>query len=111
MEFFRLRPVRRILAALVVAVFSTFLLFIPESPAPALGFAIIAVCVVVIAFSIPSLRGQRSDPYDLARLFDEPPESPEHEAEDEELVCCWVCGDAFPKKFDLCPHCGNRFKG
>src|SRR5437868_1012092 len=97
----RLKPMGRIMVLLVIAGFSAPLLTThPSSLVRRAGIAIVCACLVRIAFALPALWRDRRDRYDLCKLYDPEPESLDRESDDEELVYCWHCGDAFPKAFD-----------
>ena len=74
---------------------------------------ILVGCAALIVHSCVELWRLRADPYDLARLWDNAPapEEADRDSDDIELIYCHTCGDAFPTAFDVCPQCGNRFRG
>lgn len=76
-----------------------------------LGFVLGAVLRAGFLLARRPRGGWRSDPYDLGRLWDEPPAEPEEPDAAPELVYCHVCGNSSPAAFATCPECGNRLRG
>src|SRR5690242_281327 len=112
MHLFRNLHMRRLLACCVIAGLGVCLLPGTMPGLRLIGFALIIGCGSAAAVALVGLVRSRRDPYDLSTLWDTPAmETPIREADEAELVYCHHCGDAFPSAFDLCPHCGNRFRG
>jgi hypothetical protein len=107
----------RAVASLVIIAFGVQAGALGPLPVSIPGILICAAGALTLVYALyqgaQELR-TRPDPYDLSRLFDEPPaEKPEEPEEldadrDRELIYCHQCGASMPSTVAHCLDCGHR---
>jgi len=103
-ERFPYRRWMRLVAALVLMAMSTALLY----PFPPLGIGLMAAGAGIALYQAVQIWRERRDPYDLSRLFEQPPDEPEETDDtDREMIFCHRCGVSVPGMYSLCPECGG----
>jgi len=107
----------RIAAGSVLLVMSFGLASFPM-PAVRIGGVVLFVIALAIVCThvynaMDSWLKRRQDPYDLARLWDDPlPESSDDldhsPSTSDDLTYCHRCGVSTSSRFAVCPDCGHR---
>ena len=80
---------------------------------PPLGIPLLMVGMGAAVWQAHRMYAERSDPYDLSRLWDREPEPPaeadeESPQEDDGTLYCHSCGHAVPRQFHVCPDCHRQ---
>lgn len=102
------RKTAGLIASILVAGMGCLLLF---SGLSVVGVPLFFAGLGLAVWQGVTLARNRQDPYDLSRLWETEPESPDEPDEewgdDTSLGFCHGCGHAVPEPYARCPECGR----
>ncbi len=110
MMLFRGAPANRItrlFASLVVVAMGAPLIVFRNTTLLLMGLAFCAIGLGAAAWQGIQMWRERPDPYDLTRLWDDPPLEPEETNHVRDMIYCHRCGSSMSEVHSVCPQCGS----
>lgn len=110
--YFRGAPINRItrlMAGVALLAFGGYALLTGLWFLDLVGIAVVLVGLGAVVVQGRAMWRERSDPYDLSKLWDKPPviEEPEEDNKERTLAYCHHCGASLPEAYGICPQCGR----